>query len=241
MKIIISPSKTQKELEENENSNSVKLSDKTQTLFSLLQSYDKSLLSKSLKVNEKLLDKTYDLYQGKYKNQVFPAIECYQGVVFEQLRLNEYTREQQDYLEQNLVILSAMYGSLKPNDLIYSYRLDMRSKLPKINLYQYWEKEILEKFDKEEVIINLASEEFSKLLNKLSSRFLNIYFYQEDKSGKIRIVSTLSKKARGKMLNYLIVNKIINPEMIKAFSEDDYFFNLEISDKHNYRFVKKDK
>ena len=239
MKIIISPIKTQITTGNFYKSGTLKISEKTKTLFALLKSLDKSLLSKALKINGKLLDKTYDLYQSDYNNQVSPAIECYQGVVFEELKLNDYTPEQRDYLDQNLVILSAMYGALKPNDLIFSYRLDMLSKLPEINLYHYWEEEILQKFDEEEIIINLSSDEFSKLLKKLSSRFLNIDFYQEDKSGKIKIVSILAKKARGRMVNYLIVNKITNPEMIKAFSEDGYFFNLELSDKQNYRFVKK--
>jgi cytoplasmic iron level regulating protein YaaA (DUF328/UPF0246 family) len=241
MKIIISPSKTQNvKLIDLPSTKTVSLSPKTKNLFSILKKMEKEELGNILKIKGKLLDETFLIYQKKQLNeQAVPAIGCYQGVVFEQLQLENYSAKSWQYLNEHLRILSAMYGVLKPDTLIYPYRLDMTIKLPQINLYDFWKKTIVDEFNNEDFIINLASLEFSRMIQISKVKLINIDFYDENTDSSLKIISYNAKKARGKMVNYLIMNQIYSLDEIKTFKEDGYFFSESKSTQDNLVFIKR--
>lgn len=217
----------------------ISLSSKTKKLFSILKKTEKEELGNILKIKGKLLDETFLTYQKKQLNeQAVPAISCYQGVVFDQLQLEDYSAKSRQYLNEHLRILSALYGVLKPDTLIHPYRLDMTSKLPQINLYDFWEKTIVDEFNNEDFIINLASLEFSRMIPISKVKLINIDFYDENKDSSLKIISYNAKKARGKMVNYLIMNQIYSIDEIKTFKEDDYFFSELKSTQDNLVFIK---
>ncbi|MDY0023998.1 MAG: YaaA family protein [Candidatus Izemoplasmatales bacterium] len=239
MKIIISPSKTQNFNFDNQGKSELKLKKETKLLFSKLKSLSKEELSYSLKIKKKLLDETYSLYQLEHKvKPVSKAIDSYSGVVFEQLSLSDYNSSQINYLNNHLNILSAIYGTLSPEDLIYPYRLDMTNKISDINLYNFWQEDIDKHFSQEDVIINLASNEFSRMLKNHSEKIINIDFFEKDKDGKLKIISYNAKKARGQMLDFLIRNKIENIELIKQYSLNGYKYSENLSKGENLVFVK---
>ena len=238
MKIIISPSKTQNFNFDNQGKSELKLKKETKLLFSKLKSLSKEELSYCLKIKKKLLDETYSLYQLEHKEKpVGKAIDSYSGVVFEQLSLSDYNSSQINYLNNHLNILSAIYGTLSPEDLIYPYRLDMTNKISDINLYNFWQEDIDKHFSQEDVIINLASNEFSRMLKNHSEKIINIDFFEKDKDGKLKIISFNAKKARGQMLDFLIRNKIENIELIKEYSLNGYKYSKNLSKGKNLVFV----
>jgi cytoplasmic iron level regulating protein YaaA (DUF328/UPF0246 family) len=241
MKIIISPSKKQNiKLIDVTSTNTVSLSPKTKKLFSILKKMEKEELGNVLKIKGKLLEATFLTYQKKQLNeQAMPAIKCYEGVVFEQLQLDDYSAKSRQYLNEHLRILSAMYGVLSPDTLIYPYRLDMTIKLPDINLYDFWNTTIIDEFKDEDFIINLASIEFLRMLQSSKIKLINIDFYDENKDSSLKIISYNAKKARGKMVNYLIVNQIYSLDGIKSFKEDGYLFSQDKSTQTNLVFIKK--
>ena len=65
--------------------------------------------------------------------------------------------------------MSGLYGILKPLDRIYPYRLEMGTSLVNergSDLYSFWGRVkilLLSEMDKEECLINLASNEYSKV------------------------------------------------------------------------------
>ncbi|MGD9964320.1 MAG: YaaA family protein [Candidatus Izemoplasmatales bacterium] len=238
MKIIISPSKTQNhEVKEKINKSDFLFSEETINLYHILQKLSKKDLSTTLKIKNDLLDKTYlDLQIDIKDKPLLKAIDCYKGVVFEQLDLETYTESQKAYMDDNLVILSAMYGALAPDNLIFPYRLDMTAKINDINLYKYWLNYIDDYFAEEELIINLASKEFSRMIKNVN--FINIEFYEKPKEGKLKVVSYNAKKCRGAMVDFLIKNLVKDIKKIKEFKFEGYEYNQEISDEFNFKFIK---
>ena len=119
MKIIIAPSKTQN-TKNSETSNSLVFNhEKTLQLFKILKEYSKESLAKLMKIKNKLLDNTYDVYKTfKEENPRVKAIDLYTGVVFKEINTQKYTEEQTNYLNKHLIILSAMYGVVKPDDYL---------------------------------------------------------------------------------------------------------------------------
>ena len=239
MKIIISPSKTQSFTNE-KNQIEVLLKKETITLYEIIKKLSQEKFQKIFKIKGKLLEDTLFKYNLKNVDKpVGKVIESYTGVVFEQLELDSYNIEQLDYLNKNLRILSAMYGVLSPSDYIYPYRLDMTVKLPKINLYSYWQKTIDEYFVDEDIVVNLASLEFSKMLKNYSGRFVDIEFYEETKENQLKVVSYNAKKCRGQMLNFLIKNQVEDISKIKEFVFEGYIFSENLSNKDKFIFVRK--
>ena len=64
------------------------------------------------------------------------ALLACKGDVYTKIDVEEYTKEDFDFAQEHLRILSGLYGLLKPLDLIQPYRLEMGIKLEKKNDHQ---------------------------------------------------------------------------------------------------------
>ena len=246
MKIIFSPSKEMREENIFENKKieftEPKFKDKTNILIGILKEKSLSEIENIMKLKGKLLNKTYKDIQDYDKLKFITAISMYYGVSFKELNLEDYSEKSLEYLENNLLILSALYGILLTFDLVKKYRLDMTMSIIDKGLYNFWKKDINDYISnilsKDEVLLNLASGEFSKLIDNKKISMINIDF-KEEKDGTYKSVSTYSKKARGQFLNYLIKNQIANLEDIKKIKLDGYSLNKDLSDEKNLIFTRK--
>ena len=234
MKIIISPAKkldTSVKLQ-NSKMNTSFLGESTkliQTLkgMSILQLKDLMGLSDNLaQLNWQRFQNWDILNRNTYK-----ALELFKGAVYEGIDAKNFNKSNKDFAQNNLRILSGLYGILKPNDLILPYRLEMGTKLKTIkgnNLYRFWQDKLHQNILNElnnEVLINLASNEYSKVLNlnKIKSEVITPVF-KDYKNGKLKVISFYAKKARGQMVNFIIKNKITDPGDLKLFVQDGYKF-----------------
>ena len=246
MKIIFSPSKEMKEENILQNKGieftESKFKDKTNILINILKEKSISEIENIMKLKGELLNNTYKDIQDYDKLKYIPAISLYYGVSFKELKLEDYSEKSLKYLQNNLLILSAFYGVSLPFDLIKKYRLDMTISIIDKGLYNFWKKDINEYtsniLDSNEILLNLSSSEFSKLIDNKKTPMINIDF-KEEKDGTYKSISTYSKKARGQFLNYLIKNQVSNIENIKKIELNGYSLNEELSDKKNFIFTRK--
>lgn len=223
---------------------------------------DSELLIKELrKINSKQLQEMMDISENiaelnvdRYKTFKTPfttknakqAIFAFKGDVYSGLELSSFDEDDYAYAQDHLRILSGLYGCLRPLDLIQPYRLEMKTKLKNErgdNLYQFWDDRITKsinkelKKQKEAVLVNLASNEYFKSVKPklLEGRLLNINF-KETKNGKTRVVAIFAKRARGMMADYIIRNRIEDPEDLKKFRLGGYKFNKDLSDDKQWTF-----
>ena len=246
MKIIFSPSKEMREENIFESKKieftESKFKDKTNILIGILKEKSLSEIENIMKLKGELLNKTYKDIQDYDKLKSIPAISMYYGVSFKELNLEDYSEKSLKYLKNNLLILSALYGVLLAFDLVKKYRLDMTMSIIDKGLYNFWKKDINDYISnilsKDEVLLNLASGEFSKMIDSKKISIINIDF-KEEKDGIYKSVSTYSKKARGQFLNYLVKNEIDNLEDIKKIKLDGYSLNNTLSDEKNFIFTRK--
>lgn len=240
MKIIISPSKLQSPTLLSEKS-SVLPTDRalTQQIKIRLMADSRLDLGKRLKIKGSLLDQAYSWLH----DELLPtghAVATYTGIVFKEITPNLYDHQQCAYLERHLRILSAYYGVLSPFTLIEPYRLDMGAKFENCNLYNHWVKAVSEHFSGEDLIVNLASREFSQLLDRktLSVPILDVDFKEEQSDGTLKIITVHAKQARGLMVHYMVENLVEKPENLKCFNEMGYHFEQGLSGDLHYVFVK---
>lgn len=229
MKIIISPTKTMKRKNFVPKTTTPIFLDKSDQLRNVLEGYDKDKIKSLFKISDKLTNKVFDFF-NKNSEQV-SAINLYEGMAFKSMDLDTWDKVDFDFAQEHLLILSAMYGALRPYDMISEYRLDYMVKFEK-DLYDYWDQPLNNLLKNEDVIINLASQEFSKQVE--NNNMITIHLLDE----KGRNLSTQAKMGRGDLLKYIVKNKITSPEQIKAYSNLDYKFIEEKSDQHNYFFTK---
>jgi hypothetical protein len=139
------------------------------------------------------------------------------------------------YIQEHLRILSAFYGVLKPLDGVKPYRLEMQAKASVAghnNLYDFWGNRLYEAVrDETGIIINLASKEYSKCIEKyLTAQDTYITCTFGEMSGD-RIVTkgTYAKMARGEMVRFMAENRIENPEEIRNFDRLGYRYREDLS------------
>lgn len=240
MKIILSPSKAlnfDKKLIPNHTT--PKFLDNSCVLINQLKQLSKEDISSLMRLSANLTELNYDRYQEFTTpftpDNAKPAAYAFTGNVYDGLSFSELEKTDIEYAQNNLRILSGLYGILKPLDLMQPYRLEMGTRLKNSkgkNLYEFWGSKISEYLNAEEsdLIINLASNEYSKVIDKkiLNSNIISPSF-KEYRNGKYKMLMAYVKKARGLMANYIIKNKIEDAESIKNFDIDNYFYNEKLS------------
>ncbi|SFT98417.1 hypothetical protein SAMN04489724_3161 [Algoriphagus locisalis] len=173
------------------------------------------------------------------------ALLAFKGDVYTKIDVDEYSKEDFDFAQSHLRILSGLYGLLKPLDLIQPYRLEMGIKLENKkgkNLYEFWDKKIAKAINEAAMgqpIINLASQEYFKAvhLKSLKSPLINIEF-KEFKDDSYKIIGFFAKQARGMMSNFAIKNRITDPEQLKTFNEGGYEYSDKLSEDNTWIFVR---
>ena len=174
------------------------------------------------------------------------AVFAFKGDVYIGLDAYTLSSEKIKQLQNKLRILSGQYGLLKPLDLIQPYRLEMGTKLKvgrKDNLYQYWgdkiTKELNSELEENEVFVNLASNEYFKVVKpKLLNVPVITPVFKDYKDGKLKMISFFAKKARGLMVRYIIDNNIENIEDLKGFNYEGYAFDLNLSTEKELVFTR---
>jgi cytoplasmic iron level regulating protein YaaA (DUF328/UPF0246 family) len=248
MKIIISPAKklSDKKLPLKDVSE-LQFSNEAKYLVKELKNYKVNDIKKLMGLSDNLAQLNYERYQQWDLNsdQVNAAIHMFQGDVYKGLKAEDFTANEIDFAQKNLRILSGLYGLLKPLDLIYPYRLEMGTKMKTKNgnnLYDFWgnklSQELISEMKGTEVLLNLASNEYSKVLklNDFPNAVITPIF-KDYKNGKLKVISFYAKRARGEMCNFIIKNKITNTKNLKMFSNLDYKFSDE-NDKGEILFTR---
>ncbi len=183
----------------------------------------------------------YETWRPKFtaKNSKH-AILAFNGDVYDGLDAKSLKPADLEWAQSHLVMLSGLYGALRPLDRMQPYRLEMGTRLANeagSNLYKFWGARIANYLDaqlvhdKKPVIVNLASNEYFKVVDRkaLKARVVECVF-QEPKNGEYKIISFMAKRARGMMARFAIQKRIKDVQQLKAFQSDGYAFNAKLSE-----------
>ena len=99
---------------------------------------------------------------------------------------------------------------------------------------------ILKEIKEEEIIINLASNEYFSVIDSslINNKIITPQF-KDFKNGKLKIISFYAKKARGLMTRFLIDNDIQSSSDIENFNSSGYTFSqAETADSTSPVFVR---
>jgi cytoplasmic iron level regulating protein YaaA (DUF328/UPF0246 family) len=252
MKILISPAKSldfEKPAPVEQHSEALFLSEASK-LNSKLRTLSEKEISELMSISSKLGALNWQRNQEWSlpftKANAKQAVYAFKGDVYVGMDLETLPKDKSEELQGKLRILSGLYGLLKPFDLIQPYRLEMGTKLPieaHRNLYEYWGSKITEALNKElgkeELLVNLASNEYFKALKtKDIQNTIVTPQFKDYKNGKLKIISFFAKKARGMMVRYILDNNSNDLESLKGFNYGGYGFSEELSNGNDLVFIR---
>lgn len=168
-----------------------------------------------------------------------PALLAFDGDVYQGLQARTLDAASLRWAQQHLVILSGLYGVLRPLDRLQPYRLEMGTALPTAqarDLYMFWGDRIAAHLnerlahDRRPVVVNLASVEYARaaLRPSLAARVVDCVF-EDWKDGRWKIISFFAKRARGLMARWAVEQRASSPVRLRGFDVDGYAFDAGAS------------
>lgn len=252
MLILLSPAKTLDMTPVATPATQPRLLKDTGILAKVMKKQSRANLQDLMHISEKLADLNHGRFQD-FKlpftaDNAKPAGLAFRGDVYTDLEADTFTAKEWAFANEQIRILSGLYGVLRPSDLMQAYRLEMGTRIANKrgkNLYEFWGDRITKVLnediaqDDHKLVLNLASQEYFKSVNtdKLKGRLLTAHF-KEAKDGKYRVVAFNAKRARGRMANLITKEGITTPEPLKELVVNDYVYSEELSTEDDWVWAK---
>ena len=225
------------------------------TLVEAARKLSKAKLKSLMSLSDKLAELNYQRYKdfdtNSYnKDNAKPAVYALQGDAYQGLFVKDFDADELAFLQSHLIILSGLYGALRPMDLMQPYRLEMKIKLATEgckDLYEFWHKNLTKhlnqriKKDGAPFVLNLASNEYFKALDtkQLDAPIITAQFKQQ-RGNDYTMIGIYAKRARGLMTRYLAKNQASSIDDIKRFNLEGYRLNKSLSNDSTFVFTRKD-
>ncbi|MCM1984809.1 peroxide stress protein YaaA [Lyngbya confervoides] len=226
--------------------------DRSQVLVDSLRALSAEDLGHLMKISPRLAQLNFQRFQA-FRTPFTPqnarqALFAFRGDVYKGIDIDTYEREDLQFAQRSLRILSGLYGVLRPLDLIQPYRLEMGTKLQTAQgntLYGFWGRHISEQLkgalsDHDyPCLINLASSEYFKAVDPAALHYPVISMvFREKKAEKYKVVAIHAKRARGLMVDYAIRQRIEQPEKLQQFAVEGYRFSPQLSSDYEWVFCR---
>ncbi|XP_022778584.1 uncharacterized protein LOC111320160, partial [Stylophora pistillata] len=212
----------------------------TLELITILQEFSKEKLQDLMGLSDKLAKLNVERFQAFSKNSTEKnaqqVILAFAGDTYQGLKADTFDKQDLNYAQEHLLILSGLYGLLRPLDLIQPHRLEMGTKLSTHrgkNLYDFWGSSLLDfcvkkaKEHRNPTLVFLASNEYLKVLNVSSKKGLPhvTCHFKEEQNGTLKTIGLFAKKARGMMARFMLQNRLETPNDLKEFQSEGYIFS----------------
>lgn len=193
-------------------------------------------LMKHMQLSEAKAAQTRELLQSwsTDASEQRPAIDAFLGDIYSGLQIQTFSKQDREYANTHLLILSGLYGGLRALDSIHPYRLEMGYKLQDVkyrNLYEFWGDRIAKLLSNDSTIINLSAVEYTKaVLPHISNPVITPKFLTvSPKNGEPTFVTVHAKVARGAFARWLIQNRVESPAEITRFTDLNYTYDASLS------------
>ena len=169
-----------------------------------------------------------------------PAVLAFNGDVYDGLSAKTLKTADLSWAQEHLVILSGLYGALRPLDRLQPYRLEMGTalKTPRgKDLYAFWGDTVAQHLNQRQadepkpVVVNLASIEYGRVALRPALRacVVDCVFEEGQLDGSYKVVSFFAKKARGLMARFAIQNRVRSSQALRGFDADGYAWDAKAS------------
>lgn len=178
-----------------------------------------------------------------------PALLAFDGDVYTALAAPTLSLRDLAWAQRHLLILSGLYGVLRPLDRLQPYRLEMGTRLANSrgkDLYAFWRDTLSHHLNRQRrvggarVIVNLASQEYGAAIDRkaVESRVVDCVF-EDWRQGRYQVIGLFAKRARGLMMRYAIEQRVVAPARLQGFAQEGYAFDAAASQPDRLVFRRK--
>ena len=135
---------------------------------------------------------------GSDSSKTSPAIEIYDGVLYQGLGWNSLSATQKKCANSRVLIVSALFGLVKPLDQIFQYKIKIDSKL--------WRDAIATVSDKyvNELVIDCRSSTYKSVWTVNPEKTVDVRVFKVT-SAERSVITHMSKKYRGELTRHLLM------------------------------------
>ena len=223
----------------------------TETLMTTCRRQSVKKLMSLMSISEKLATLNHERFAA-WTSEHTPlnskqAALMFAGDTYRGLDAGSLSADDLSFGQEHLLILSGLYGALRPLDLAQPYRLEMGTRLKTRrgdNLYKFWKdritKQILAQLEghKDQTLVNCASNEYFSSLQRKELSVLDVDFKEVRGDGRLQTISFFAKRARGSMARWILQNRVDSRERVKGFDLGGYAFQVDLSDADTYVFTR---
>ena len=172
--------------------------------------------------------------------KTYVALRLFDGLMYRNIRRTDWTKEEEAYVQEHLLITSALYGVVPALAPIAPHRLDflMKLKVQGKSLKNFWKASYDQALQDEDLIISLLSSEFETVFSKEIQNRMVTFKFLEEKNGLLKVHSTISKKARGAFVTALLEKQITKVEEMKQLTFSGFAYQSALSTDKQLVFVK---
>ncbi|MCY7067127.1 peroxide stress protein YaaA [Streptococcus oralis] len=214
----------------------------SQAVLEVLATYSTQELEKFYKISAEKAQEEYERIQALKEQRAknYPALKLFDGLMYRHIKRDELTETEQAYLENYVLITSALYGVVPALSPMAPHRLDflMKLKVAGETLKSHWKSAYDESLQDENLIFSLLSSEFETVFSKEIREKMVTFKFMEDKAGQLKIHSTISKKARGAFLTALIEGQVQTVQQARKLRFAGFDYRPDLSSDLELVFVK---
>lgn len=156
-----------------------------------------------------------------FKDPTLKTVQRYTGIAYDYLDYNGLSEEQKEFIDNNLIIFSNLFGPLRANDQIPYYKLKQGEKIGEFSIQKYYRQhfsDALDSYFQDEFIVDLRAGFYTKFYD-LKKPFVTMKFIKNSK-----VVSHWAKAYRGTVVKKLAKHMPQNEESFSQIA----FENLSI-------------
>lgn len=221
-----------------------RLREDTAHLATLTRALSQADIAQLMNLSEPLAELTHERFQAfattETTDNAQQAILTFAGDVYVGLDAASLSHEELTFAQDRLIILSGLYGLLRPLDLIQPYRLEMGTRLANPagkTLYDFWRPRLAPLLRQQldqlgtDIIVNLASDEYAKAIDfkSLGARVIEVTFKEQTEDGKLKTMFPYAKPARGMMARHIVRERLSQPDQLTGFTSGGYRYREELS------------
>ena len=131
-------------------------------------------------------------------SQTSPAIEIYDGVLYQGLGWNSLSATQKKRANSRVLVVSALFGLIKPLDQIFQYKIKIDNKL--------WRDAIATVSDKyvNELVVDCRSSTYKSVWTINPENTVDVRVFKVTGT-KRSVITHMSKKYRGELIRHLLM------------------------------------
>jgi len=205
-------------------------------LNKVLGQMDITALAKLMQISEPMAIKVEKQTEAWTKEHTASAAALtFRGDIYSGLAANRWNSQDAQFAQNHLLIMSGLYGLLRPYDGIRPYRLEMGYRLmtdTAINLTKFWEETLVGALDTTDTYLNLTAQEYFRVIQQQLERatVISPKFMTVNEKTKLPVFVTVHAKiARGSYASWMIRNRVDDPDELLRYDELNYRYDKSLS------------